>query len=162
MVVWPGEASFRVRALRCAAVTHPPDDSRLDALRKVPLFAALNDAELQELLDHSEERAYRPGQDLVTQGDVSGPFFLLYEGRCQVTVNGHPKRKVGPGQYFGDMALIDGEPRSATVRAETEVRGLAIHAEAFFALLESNFAVTRKIMANLSRRARAAERELPD
>ncbi|HUR49010.1 MAG TPA: cyclic nucleotide-binding domain-containing protein [Acidimicrobiales bacterium] len=138
------------------------EDSRLEALRKVPLFSGLTDIELETLLEHSEERAYRPGQDLVTQGDSSGPFFLLYEGRCQVTVNGRPKRKVGPGQYFGDMALIDGEPRSATVRAETEVRGLAIHAEAFFGILEGNFAVTRKIMANLSRRARAAERELHD
>lgn len=138
------------------------DDSRLDALRKVPLFSGLTDGELAAVLENSEERSYRPGQDLVTQGDVSGPFFLLYEGRCQVTVNGHPRRKVGPGQYFGDMALIDGEPRSATVRAETEVRGLAIHAEAFFGLLEGNFAVARKIMANLSRRARAAERQLQE
>lgn len=126
----------------------------------MPLFSGLSDQELETLLERAEERSYRPGQDLVTQGDASGPFFLLYEGRCQVTVDGHPRRKVGPGQYFGDMALIDGEPRSATVRAETEVRGLAIHAEAFFAILESNFGVARKIMANLSRRARAAEREL--
>ncbi len=136
------------------------DDDRLEALRKVPLFSGLTDQELDTLLEHAEERSYRPGQDLVTQGDASGPFFLLYEGRCQVTVDGHPRRKVGPGQYFGDMALIDGEPRSATVRAETDVRGLAIHAEAFFGILESNFGVARKIMANLSRRARAAEREL--
>ena len=136
------------------------DDSRIDALRKVPLFAGLADAELEALPEQAEERSYRTGQDLVTQGDSSGPFFLLYEGRCQVTVDGHPRRKVGPGQYFGDMALIDGEPRSATVRAETDVRGLAIHAEAFFGILESNFGVARKIMANLSRRARAAERQL--
>lgn len=136
------------------------DDDRLEALRKVPLFSGLTDQELEALLEQAEERTYRPGQDLVTQGDASGPFFLLYEGRCQVSIDGHPRRKVGPGQYFGDMALIDGEPRSATVRAETDVRGLAIHAEAFFGILESNFGVARKIMANLSRRARAAERQL--
>ena len=134
----------------------------MEALRKVPLFSGLTDQELSTLLDGSEERTYRPGQDLVTQGDASGPFFLLYEGRCQVTVDGHPRRVMGPGQYFGDMALIDGQPRSATVRAETEVRGLAIPADGFFGILESNFGVARKIMANLSRRARAAERELSD
>src|SRR5688500_1714788 len=131
-------------------------DNRVEPLRKVPLFSGLSDQELETLLEQAEERTYRPGQDLVTQGDVSGPFFLLYEGRCEVTVDGHPRRKVGPGQYFGDMSLIDGEPRSATVRAETPVRGLAIHAEAFFGILETNFGVARKIMANLSRRARAA------
>ena len=137
-------------------------DPRIDALRKVPLFSGLTDTELETLLDNAEERTYRPGQDLVTQGDVSGPFFLLYEGRCQVTVGGQPRRALGPGQYFGDMSLIDGEPRSATVRAETEVKGLAIDAEGFFGILESNFGVARKLMANLSRRARAAERHLVD
>lgn len=137
-------------------------DDRLEALRKVPLFSGLTDTELETLLQNSEERTYRPGQDLVTQGDVSGPFFLLLAGRCQVTVAGLPRRVLGPGQYFGDMSLIDGQPRSATVRAETEVTGLAIDAEGFFRILESNFGVTRKLMANLSRRARAAERELVD
>ena len=137
-------------------------EDRAEALRKVPLFSGLTDPELETVLENAEERTYRRGQDLVTQGDSSGPFFLLYEGKCQVTVDGHPRRVIGPGQYFGDMALIDGEPRSATVRAETEVRGLAIHPESFFAILQTNFGVTRKIMANLSRRARAAERHQSD
>jgi CRP/FNR family transcriptional regulator, cyclic AMP receptor protein len=135
-------------------------EDRLESLRKVPLFGGLSDSELEALLQDAMERTFRPGQDLVTQGDASGPFFLLYEGRCKVLVDGKEKRVIGPGQYFGDMALIDGEPRSATVRAETEVKGLAVPAETFFGILESNFNVARKIMANLSRRARAAERAL--
>lgn len=135
-------------------------DDRLEAIRKVPLFGGLSDSELETLLADATERSYLPGQDLVTQGDMSGPFFLLYEGQCKVLVDGQQKRTIGPGQYFGDMALVDGEPRSATVRADTEVKGLAIPAESFFGILEANFGVARKIMANLSRRARAAEREL--
>lgn len=133
---------------------------RLEDLRKVPLFSGLSDTEMESLLRDAEDRSYLPGQDLVTQGDASGPFFLLYEGRCQVLVDGVAQKVMGPGQYFGDMALIDGEPRSATVRAETEVRGLTIPAEGFLGILEANFGVARKIMANLSRRARAAERRL--
>lgn len=132
---------------------------RLEAIRMVPLFGGLSDSELEALLRDASDRSYKPGQDLVTQGDASGPFFLLYDGRCKVMVDGREKRTLGPGQYFGDMSLIDGEPRSATVRAETEVRGLAIPAETFFGILEANFGVARKIMANLSRRARASERE---
>ena len=132
----------------------------LEALRKVPLFSGLSDAELEGVLRDSEEHEYLPGQDLVTQGDASGPFFLLFEGRCQVLIDGTVRKVIGPGQYFGDMALIDNEPRSATVRAETQVRGLAIPRQGFFDLLEANFGVARKIMANLSRRARAAERQL--
>ncbi len=137
-----------------------PVGERLEAIRKVPLFGGLSDSELETLLSDATEKRYTAGQDLVTQGDMSGPFFLLYEGRCKVLVDGQEKRTMGPGQYFGDMALVDGEPRSATVRAETDVKGLAIPAETFFAILEANFGVARKIMANLSRRARAAEREL--
>lgn len=132
----------------------------MTAIRGVPLFGGLSDPELEALLANASERGYRPGQDLVTQGDMSGPFFLLYEGRCKVMVDGQEKRTLGPGQYFGDMSLVDGEPRSATVRAETDVKGLAIPAETFFGALEANFEVARKIMANLSRRIRAAERDL--
>lgn len=139
---------------------HDPDSDRLEAIRKVPLFGGLSDSELEALLRDASDRTYLPGQDLVTQGDMSGPFFLLYEGRCKVLVDGQEKRTMGPGQYFGDMSLVDGEPRSATVRAETDVKGLAIPGETFFGILEANFTVARKIMANLSRRARAAEREL--
>lgn len=134
-------------------------EQRLEAVRKVPLFAGLSDSELDALLRDATDRTYKPGQDLITQGDASGPFFLIYEGRCKVMVDGREKRTLGPGQYFGDMSLIDGEPRSATVRAETEVTGLAIPGETFFGILEANFGVARKLMANLSRRARAAERE---
>lgn len=143
-----------------AAMATPVPAEQLENLRGVPLFAGLSDAELEALLRDSVECTYLPGQDLVTQGDASGPFFLLLDGRCQVLVDGSVRRAMGPSQYFGDMALIDSEPRSATVRAETDVRALAIPAEGFFALLESNFRVARKIMANLSRRARAAERQL--
>ncbi|MBW3536666.1 MAG: cyclic nucleotide-binding domain-containing protein [Actinobacteria bacterium] len=138
----------------------PGEVERLATLREVPLFVGLSDTELGSLLGDSEERTYLPGQDLVTQGDASGPFFLIFEGRCRVLVDGVDRKVIGAGQHFGDMALVDGEPRSATVRAETEVRALAIPAEGFFRLLEANFGVVRKIMANLSRRARAAERQL--
>lgn len=136
--------------------------SRVDILKRVPMFAALDDAELETLAGDSEERLFHPGEDIVTQGDPVGPFFVLYEGRCKVLIDGWHRRDIGPGQFFGDMAMFDGEPRSATVRADTEVRGLAISPEAFFGLLARDFGVTAKMLAHLSRRARAAERELEE
>ena len=131
----------------------------IDALRKVPLFAGLSDADLGEVAANAVEENYKAGQDIVTQGDTTGPFFLILEGRCEVRIDGKPRRQMGPGQYFGEMALLDDEPRSATVRADTDVRGIALPPWEFLGLLESNFAITRKVMASLSRRIRIVDRE---
>ena len=129
------------------------------ALRKVPLFSGLTDDDLEAVVRDATEEQFPPGQDIVTQGDSTGPFFLILEGRCKVMIDGQERRMMGPGQYFGEMTLLDNEPRSATVRAETTVRGLAIPPWDFLALLEENFGIARKVMANLSRRIRRHDRD---
>lgn len=129
------------------------------ALKKVPLFAGLSDDDLVALTRNATEERYQPGQDIITQGDTTGPFFLILDGRCTVNIDGKPRRTVGAGQYFGEMSLIDEEPRSATVRAETAVRGIALPPWDFLALLEENWPIARKVMASLSRRLRGFDRE---
>jgi len=131
------------------------------ALRKVPLFAGLSDGDLAAIAENATEETYAAGQDIITQGDTTGPFFLILEGRCNVLIDGKPRRTVGAGQYFGEMSLLDEEPRSATVRADTDVRGIALPPWDFLALLEHNWPIARKLMANMSRRLRQHNRE-PD
>lgn len=146
---------MRALALQCRAMT----EEQAAALRKVPLFAGLSDRDLEKITENASEEHFEAGQDIVTQGDTTGPFFLILEGRCKVTIDGKPKRTLGPGQYFGEMALLDDEPRSATVRAETAVRGIALPPWDFLALLEANWPIARKVMASLSRRLRQYNRE---
>lgn len=133
-------------------------DELIAALKKVPLFTGLTDEDLASLTQDAEEKTYAEGQDIITQGDAGGPFFLILEGRAKVMIDGQERRAVGPGQYFGEYSLIDGEPRSATVRAESDVRGVAIPSWNFLSILEENFSIARKFMANMSRRLRAIER----
>ncbi|HUQ40841.1 MAG TPA: cyclic nucleotide-binding domain-containing protein [Acidimicrobiales bacterium] len=134
-------------------------DDQVAALRVVPLFGGLSDKELLSVLVDAQDRVYAAGQDIVTQGDAGDWFFLILEGRAKVLIDGAPRRTLGPGQYFGEMSLIDQEPRSATVRAEADVRGLSIPSATFLGILEHNWSIARKVMANLSRRLRSHDRE---
>ncbi len=129
-------------------------EEQATALRKVPLFAGLSDADLLAVSESATEERYPAGQDIVSQGDTTGSFFLILEGRCKVSIDGKPRRTMGPGQYFGEMSLLDEEPRSATVRAETDVRGIALPPAEFLGLLEANWPIARKVMASMSRRLR--------
>lgn len=133
-------------------------DELVKALRGVPMFSALSDDELATVLADATVEEFPSGQDIVTQGDAADSFFLILEGRARVIIDAKERRTQGPGQSFGEMALLDEEPRSATVRADTDVRGLVLPSEAFLGLLERNWPITRKVMANLSRRLRNVDR----
>ena len=129
-------------------------DQLLDSLKRVPLLADLSRKELERVAADGRNEVYSAGQDIVTEGDSGGPFFMLLEGRAQILKGGKLRRSLEPGAYFGEMSLIDHKPRSATVRAETNVSGLAIPSYSFMALLEDNFGLAKKVMAHLSNRVR--------
>ena len=129
-------------------------DQLFDSLKRVPLLSDLSRKELERVASDGREEVYSPGQDIVTEGDSGGPFFMLLEGRAEILKGGKSRRTLEPGAYFGEMSLIDHKPRSATVRAETNVKGLAIPSYSFMALLEDNFGLAKKVMAHLSNRVR--------
>ncbi|HVE91840.1 MAG TPA: cyclic nucleotide-binding domain-containing protein [Actinomycetota bacterium] len=133
----------------------------LKLLKSVPLFEGLSGAELKRLLAETEERYFSPGQDLVVEGQKGGPFFLITEGRAKLIMGGRTRKTLGPGAAVGEMSLIDGLPRSATVRADTNIKALAIKSWNFLAILEESWPITKKIMAELSRRVRALEKVEP-
>jgi CRP/FNR family transcriptional regulator, cyclic AMP receptor protein len=128
-----------------------------DVLGSLPLFSGLSKGELKHIAAEAREELYSPGQDIVTQGQSGGPFFCITEGRVDVVRDGKKVGEQGPGSAFGERSLFEGGPRTATIRAQTHVKALAIASWNFLAILEDNWDLTKKILAELSRRLSEAE-----
>jgi CRP-like cAMP-binding protein len=128
-----------------------------EVLRDVPIFACLDDKERRRVADLGREARFAPGEDIVTEGHSAGPFFLLTEGDALVIVGGKERGKLGRGDFFGEMSLLDGRPRSATVRAIGDVRALSIGSWDFLALLERNWSMTHKLLTELAHRVRVLD-----
>ena len=99
-----------------------PAPSR-DLIRGVPFFAETDETFLDRLVGEFNDRTYAPGELLAEEGERGRTFFVIESGEAAVLVHGNEVRRLGPGDSFGEMALIDKSARSATVRADTEVRG---------------------------------------
>jgi CRP-like cAMP-binding protein len=130
-----------------------------EVLKSVPLFEGLSKAELKHIASEAREELFSPGQEIVTQGQTGGPFFCITEGRADLHIDGKKIADLGPGSYFGEMALLDGSGRSGTVTAETHVKALAISSWNFLAILQDNWDLTKKILEQLSARIRKLEQD---
>lgn len=131
---------------------------QLAALRAVPLFASMSDRDLKAVLAGCREELYSDGQAIVREGTPGGPFFLLVEGQAKLTMNGKVKKTYGPGSYFGEIALIDKGPRTATVVAAGNVKALAIASWDFLALCEQDFKIAHKVMMGLAAHVRSLDK----
>src|SRR5918999_837119 len=98
------------------------DKELVNRLREVSLFAKLSDKDLKRLANSLNERSFSAGHEITAEGAEGIGFFLIESGEVSVSRGGEQIRKLGPGDYFGEMALIDQQPRSATVVADTDVR----------------------------------------
>ena len=118
-----------------------------EVLSRVPLFSMLPKKELDNLARNAHDLTFPPGAVLTEEEEVGVTFGVIVEGRATVSVHGRPARTLGPGDYFGEMALIDRSYRSATITAETQLRCLLFtawvfrpfaiaHPESAWALLE--------------------------
>jgi CRP-like cAMP-binding protein len=127
-------------------------DTKIDALRRSPLFEGLARSELTQLAKGTEDVDAPHGKVLCTQGDTAGEFFVILEGEVEVTKDGDRIGTLGPGDFFGEIALIDRSRRTATVTATTPVRFFVLTGRAFSALLDRNPGVERKVLRALARR----------
>jgi CRP/FNR family transcriptional regulator, cyclic AMP receptor protein len=132
-------------------------DSRVALLARVPLFAGLSRRELREILALAQEMELFDGRPIVETGAQARHFYLLLEGSAKVTVPGRRARVLGPGDYFGEMTVLDGGPRSAGVVATSHGWALRIDRSAFLRLLDEHGSIGRKILVEMSARVRAAE-----
>ena len=104
-----------------------PDPS-LDLIRGVPLFAEADESFLERLAGEFMERTFAAGETIAEEGEAGRTFIVIERGEVTVTVHGEEVARLGPGDSFGEMALIDKSARSATVKADTEVHAIS-HAD---------------------------------
>lgn len=132
--------------------------SKTAVLEKLPLFAGLSRKDLDQVSRLAREVDVAAGQQLATVGEIGRELFVIVEGRAQVTTKQGRTVHLGPGDAFGEISLIDGEPRSASVRATTAMRLLAVGYREFWQLMDDYLPIVRKITRALARRLREAER----
>ena len=123
-----------------------------DVLGSLAIFSGLSKTELKHIADEAREEVYSPGQDIVSEGQAGGPFFCVTEGRVDILRDGEKVAEQGPGSAFGERSLFEGGHRTATVRAQTHVKALAITSWNFLAILQDNWEITKKILAEMSKR----------
>jgi CRP/FNR family transcriptional regulator, cyclic AMP receptor protein len=136
------------------------NETPLDLLAKVDLFSDLSKKELAKVHDAGKEVHFASGRAIVTEGEEGVGFHMILEGKAAVTVGGQVRGHLGPGDYFGEIAIIDSGPRSASVTAESDVVTYAIASWDFMPVLTENFELTKKILVELCRRLRRAEDSL--
>src|SRR5215207_1043884 len=124
------------------------------ALERVPLLSGLNDRARGRLAKTMKERTFAPGREGVAQGRSGVGFFLITAGNAVVTIGGEAIRSLGPGDYFGEMALLHGGPRSATVTAESELTCLTISSWGFKAFVQEHPQVAWDMLQTLAERLR--------
>ncbi len=131
---------------------------RILLLRDVPLFADLSPDDLKQIADVAREHLYADGALLCRQGEEGAELFVLAAGQVRVTQRSNGVEKVlatrRAGDFIGEMAIVESAPRSATVRAEGEVRALVIDADAFKAILRDRPEVSLAVLRGVSRRLR--------
>lgn len=133
-------------------------DKQIEQLENVPIFQGCTRRQLLEVVRISEVVEVPAGKPLARAGEPGHEFYLILEGTARVEVTARRSRRLGPGDFFGEMSLLDGEPRSATVVAETPMRLLMIHRRVFWTLLSEIPHLTYKILVTLSQRIRQLEK----
>jgi CRP/FNR family cyclic AMP-dependent transcriptional regulator len=133
--------------------------------RKFDLFAELDDRELASIAAVAKSRRYAK-DDVVFHADENGDIFcLIKEGQVKVTMISPEGKEIilsmlGPGDFFGEMSLLDDEPRSATVIATEPLDVYTIWRSDFLQILDENFSITKKVFAELSKRLRTASNRI--
>jgi len=133
-------------------------DAKTDRLQAIPMFQACSQRQLTALARIAEVVEVPAGKVLARAGEAGQEFFLIMDGTAHVEVTPKKQVQLGPGAFFGEMSLIDGGPRSATVVAETPLRLLVINRRNFSTLLTEIPDLTLNLLEVLSKRVRQAER----
>ncbi len=154
--------------LQCRAVTTgksaseaqpagPPPRDPVTALRRVQLFADMDRRQAEQIARVVKERRFAKGETIIMEGSGGAAFFFIESGEAKVTSKGVEVAILGPGDHFGEIALIDGGPRSATVTAVSDLVCYGITFWEFRPLVEKNGAIAWKLLQALAKRLRKAD-----
>lgn len=133
------------------------DPTVVEALRKTDLFSSLGKRALERVASQATMVHHEAGKEITEEGGGGVGFHLITEGTAAVTVHGSPRASLGPGQYFGEISLIDGQPRSATVTAQTPMTTVSLVSWVFNPILDEEPEVGKGILKVMCARLRAAE-----
>ncbi|TME27832.1 MAG: cyclic nucleotide-binding domain-containing protein [Chloroflexi bacterium] len=128
-------------------------DQRITRLRAVPLFAGCSDDELRFIMTRVDEMDFPAGKVLCRKGESGGDFFVILDGQAEVETSAG-KHMLGPGEFFGEIALLDNGPRSATVTAATPMHCLVLGHEQFRDVLHQKGDIALKVLRAVTHRLR--------
>jgi CRP/FNR family transcriptional regulator, cyclic AMP receptor protein len=129
------------------------NENRIELLKRVPLFAGLDARDLRDIASTMKERRFSSGDVIAEEGQTGVGFFVIEEGEARVEVDGEEVRRLGAGDYLGEIALIAEAPRTATVTAETDMVALGLTSWEFRPIVETNASIAWKLLETLARRA---------
>jgi CRP/FNR family transcriptional regulator, cyclic AMP receptor protein len=129
-------------------------------LSGVPLFSELSTKELNAIASAAKEVSHRAGSALAREGESGIGFFLITDGTAKVTVGGRARTTLRPGDFFGEISLLDGGPRTATVTAETDITTLGLTQWVFKRLIEQHPSIASKMLKVMAQRLRASSKNI--
>jgi CRP/FNR family transcriptional regulator, cyclic AMP receptor protein len=132
-------------------------EAPVELLQRVPLFSDFDKGELKRLSRSFKPRTFEPGDEVTTEGKAGAGFFVIQNGEATISVRGQERGKYGPGDYFGEIALIDEGARSATITADTELECYGLTSWEFRPLVESNASIAWKLLETMAKRLRTAQ-----
>ncbi|MEK6275431.1 MAG: cyclic nucleotide-binding domain-containing protein [Actinomycetota bacterium] len=131
-------------------------DAKIELIRKIPLFKHCTARQLREIAALADELDLKEGTELTHEGRLGREFFAIVEGTADVLMGEQWISSVRPGDFLGEIALITGRPRTATVKATSPVRVLVITSRNFRALLDKNPEIQRKVLLSMAERLATA------
>jgi len=135
-------------------------DAPIELLEQVPLFKGLSNNELGRIARSFKERHFKAGDTVAAEGSGGVGFFVIGEGTASVDVHGEQRGQLVPGNYFGEIALIDDEARrTATITAETDLTCYGLTSWEFRPLVETNAEIAWKLLQVMAKRLREAEQQ---
>jgi len=145
---------------RQAAPAKLGQDEKTTYLQRVHLFEACSSRQLRAIARIAEVQEVPAGEVLARTGEPGDRFFVIVDGSARVEVSPQNQGRIGPGSFFGEISLLDGEPRSATVIADTAMRLLVIPRRDFVTLLREVPSLTERMLITLCQRLRSAEKAM--
>jgi CRP-like cAMP-binding protein len=136
-------------------------DPKIERLSQAQIFSACNKRELAKIAALSDEVEVPAGRVLIREGDFGHEFFVIESGTAKATIRGRKGTAMGPGECFGEMALLHRAPRSATVTAESDMHLLVLNSREFSTLMDDVPSVARKVLAAVAERLTQAEHPQP-
>jgi CRP/FNR family cyclic AMP-dependent transcriptional regulator len=127
-----------------------------DLLQRVPIFSDLDRKELERIAQSMKERTFRAGDSVTTEGQSGVGFFIIESGEAKVTVGGEERRRLGPGDYFGEVALLNESARTATITAESDLKCYGLTSWEFRPLVETHGSIAWKLLQAMSKTYQSA------